>query len=319
VFEDISAQSGIRAHPGKGMGVGIADYDGDGLPDIFVTNDKLFNYLFHNKGNARFDEVAFETGVALPEHGNLISGMGADFRDIDNDGLPDITLVALVNETFPLYKNKGNGQFAEITAQSGMTALSSSMSGYSPNIADFDNDGWKDIFVSRGDVQSPDMASIAQISQPNTVFRNLSGGHWSALTGEAGFDAVAPSRHRGSAYGDFNRDGKLDLVVTALSAPGEIWMNDSPNQNHWLELALRGTKSNRDGIGARIRIKSGGQVQYNNVSYASGYGSSSAGPTHFGLGSAKTVDEIEIRWPSGSVQTLKGVEVDRVLRVTEPK
>jgi hypothetical protein len=319
VFEDISAQSGIRAHPGKGMGVGIADYDGDGLPDIFVTNDKLFNYLFHNKGNARFEEVGFETGVALPEHGNLISGMGTDFRDLNNDGLPDITLVALVNETFPVYQNSGNGRFTETTAQSGMTALSSSMSGYSPNIADFDNDGWKDIFVSRGDVQSPDMSSIAQISQPNTVFRNLSGSHWSALTGEAGFDALPPSRHRGSAFGDFNHDGKLDLVVTALSAPAEIWMNDSPNQNHWLDLALQGTKSNRDGIGARIKIVSGGQIQYNHVSFASGYGSSSAGPVHFGLGSAKTVDEIEIRWPSGTVQTLKDVKADKVLKVTEPK
>jgi hypothetical protein len=319
VFEDISAQSGIRAHPGKGMGVGIADYDGDGLPDIFVTNDKLFNFLFHNKGNARFEEVGFETGVALPEHGNLISGMGTDFRDLNNDGLPDITLVALVNETFPVYQNSGNGRFTETTAQSGMTPLSSSMSGYSPNIADFDNDGWKDIFVSRGDVQSPDMSSIAQISQPNTVFRNLSGAHWSALTGEAGFDAVAPSRHRGSAFGDFNHDGKLDLVVTALSAPAEIWMNDSPNQNHWLEIALQGTKSNRDGIGARIKILSGGQVQYNHVSFATGYGSSSAGPVHFGLGSAKTADEIEIRWPSGTVQTLKDVKADKVLKVTEPK
>jgi hypothetical protein len=319
VFEDISAQSGIRAHPGKGMGVGIADYDGDGLPDIFVTNDKLFNYLFHNKGNARFEEVGFETGVALPEHGNLISGMGTDFRDLNNDGLPDITLVALVNETFPVYQNSGNGRFTETTAQSGMTALSSSMAGYSPNIADFDNDGWKDIFVSRGDVQSPDMSSIAQISQPNTVFRNLSGSHWSALTGEAGFDAVAPSRHRGSAFGDFNHDGKLDLVVTALSAPAKIWMNDSPNQNHWLDLALQGTKSNRDGIGARIKILSGGQAQYNHVSFASGYGSSSAVPVHFGLGSAKTADEIEIRWPSGTVQTLKDVKADKILKVTEPK
>jgi hypothetical protein len=319
VFEDISAQSGVRAHPGKGMGVGIADYDGDGLPDIFVTNDKLFNYLFHNKGNARFEEVGFETGVALPEHGNLISGMGTDFRDLNNDGLPDITLVALVNETFPVYQNSGNGRFTETTAQSGMTALSSSMSGYSPNIADFDNDGWKDIFVSRGDVQSPDMSSIAQISQPNTVFRNLSGSHWSALTGEAGFDALPPSRHRGSAFGDFNHDGKLDLVVTALSAPAEIWMNDSPNQNHWLDLALQGTKSNRDGIGARIKILSGGQTQYNHVSFASGYGSSSAGPVHFGLGLAKTADEIEIRWPSGTVQALKDVKADKILKVTEPK
>jgi hypothetical protein len=318
-FRDVSEESGIRAHPGKGMAVAVADYDGDGLPDFFVTNDKFFNSLFHNKGNAHFDEVAFEAGVALPEHGNLISGMGADFRDLNNDGLPDIVFVALANETFPVFQNAGKGQFTEITARSGMTSLSSPMSGYSPNIADFDNDGWKDIFVSRGDVQSPDMASIAQIDQPNTVFRNVPGGHWTALTDEAGFGALPPRRHRGAAVGDFNHDGKLDIVVTALSAPAEIWMNDSPNQNHWLELALRGTKSNRDGIGARIRVVAGGQTQFNHVSFASGYASSSAGPVHFGLGSAKKADEVEIKWPSGTVQVLRDIGADRVLPVTEPK
>ena len=318
-FRDVSEESGIRAHPGKGMAVAVADYDGDGLPDFFVTNDKFFNSLFHNKGNAHFDEVAFEAGVALPEHGNLISGMGADFRDLNNDGLPDIVFAALANETFPVFQNAGKGQFTEITARSGMTSLSSPMSGYSPNIADFDNDGWKDIFVSRGDVQSPDMASIAQIDQPNTVFRNGPGGHWTALTDEAGFGALPPRRHRGAAVGDFNHDGKLDIVVTALSAPAEIWMNDSPNQNHWLELALRGTKSNRDGIGARIRVVAGGQTQFNHVSFASGYASSSAGPVHFGLGSAKKADEVEIKWPSGTVQVLRDIGADRVLPVTEPK
>src|SRR5580693_3438460 len=172
-FTDVSAKSGIRAHLGKGMGVGVADYDGDGLPDIFVANDKLFNFMFHNKGNTRFEEVAFETGVALPEQGNVISGMGADFRDLNNDGLPDITLVALDNETFPVYQNDGKGGFAEVTAKSGMTLLSRPMSGYSIHIADFDNDGWKDIFVSRGDVQSPAMAERRHIDQPNTVFRNI--------------------------------------------------------------------------------------------------------------------------------------------------
>ncbi len=318
-FVDISAESGIRAHPGKGMGVGIADYDGDGLPDIFVTNDKLFNSLFHNKGNAKFEEVAFEAGVALPEHGNLISGMGVDFRDINNDGWPDISLVALDTETFPLYENNGKGSFEEITAKSGMALLSNPMSGYSPNIADFDNDGWKDIFVSRGDVQSPAMEGRHHIAQPNTVFRNLLGGKWAALTEEAGFTAQPPKRHRGSAYGDFNHDGKLDLVVTALSAPAEIWMNDSLGENHWLELKLQGTKSNRDGIGAKIRLMAGGQAQYTHYTTVSGYASSSAGPVHFGLGGAKVADEIEIRWPSGTVQTLKNVQAGQIVKVVEPK
>jgi enediyne biosynthesis protein E4 len=318
-FKDISESSGIRSHLGKGMSASIADYDGDGLPDIFVTNDKLFNFLFHNTGNAKFAEVGFEAGVALPEHGNLISGMGSDFRDINNDGFPDIYLVALADETFPLYQNNTKGAFTEATARSGMTVLSHPMAGYSPNIADFDNDGWKDIFVSRGDVQSPAMAGRSVIDQPNTVFRNLLGTKWVALTEEAGFSAQPARRHRGSAFGDFNHDGKLDLVVTALSAPAELWINNSSNENHWLELALQGTKSNRNGIGARIRVTTGAQSQYNHVTTASGYASSSAGPVHFGLGSTKIADEVEIRWPSGTIQLLKNVQGDRIVKVVEPE
>jgi hypothetical protein len=316
-FTDISQKSGIRSHLGKGMAAAIADYDGDGLPDIFVPNDKLFNSLFHNKGNNAFEEVAFETGVALPSHGNLISGMGADFRDLNNDGYPDAVLVALDNETFPVYQNNGKGAFTEVTGKTGMTLLSTPMSGYSPNIADFDNDGWKDIFVSRGDVQSPAMAARRHIDQPNTVFRNLDGAKWAALTEEAGFLTQPARRHRGSAFGDFNHDGRLDIVVTALSAPAEIWMNDSSNENHWIELALQGTKSNRDGIGAKIRIVAQGQAQFNHVTTATGYASSSAGPMHFGLGAAKMVDEIEIRWPSGIKQVLRRVAVDQILKIKE--
>ncbi len=317
-FSDISEQAGIRAHPGKGMSVAIADYDNDGLPDIFVTNDKLFNFLYHNKGHSHFEEVAFELGVALPEHGNLISGMGCDFRDLNNDGYPDIALSALQNETFPIYQNVSGGSFEEVTARSKMTLLSNPMSGYSVNIADFDNDGWKDIFVSRGDVASPNMADRIHVDQLNTVFRNLNG-TWAALTEEAGFDAQPPRRHRGAAVADLNGDGKLDIVVSALSAPAEIWINESPGGNHWLELSLQGTKSNRDGIGARIKLTSRGKVQFNHMTTASGYASSSAGPVHFGLGDARVADEIEIRWPSGIVQTLKNVAVDQVLQVKEPR
>lgn len=317
-FRDVSTESGIRAHIGKGMGVGIADYDLDGLLDIFVANDKVYNSFFHNKGGGKFEEIAFDAGVALAENGQFISGMGVDFRDIDNDGYPDIAFVALDNETFPLFRNTGKRGFADVTEKSGMTRLSAAMAGYSPTIADFDNDGWKDIFVTRGHVQSLEYAPRAQVAQPNTVFRNLGGTRFQALTGEAGLTAQPPSRHRGSAVGDLNHDGRLDVVVSAIGAPAEVWINDSAGANHWLEFELEGVKSNRDGIGARIRVVAGGAAQYNHVGFAAGYASSSAGPIHFGLGPNKSAERVEIRWPSGIAQELTSVPADRIVRVKEP-
>jgi hypothetical protein len=318
VFKDISAESGIRAHPGKGMGGAAADFSLDGRMDVFVANDKVYNSFFHNRGRGGFEETSFDAGVALTESGQFISGMGVDARDLDNDGLPDIVYVALDNETFPLLKNLGNGTFADITQKSGMARLSGPMAGYSPTIADFDNDGWKDIFVSRGHVQSLEYVSPVQVGQPNTVFRNLGAMRFQAATEEAGLTAQPPSRHRGSAVGDLNGDGRLDVAVTALSAPAEIWLNDSPGGNHWIEFALEGSKSNRDGIGARIKVVSGGAAQYSHVSFAAGYASSSAGPTHFGLGVNKEADLVEIRWPSGIVQQLRHVAADQILKVREP-
>ena len=317
-FRDVSAESGIRAHPGKGMGAGVADFDLDGWMDIFVTNDKLDNFFFHNKGGGKFEEIAFETNVALREDAEWISGMGLDFRDIDNDGFPDIAFVALDDETFPIFRNTGKGDFADITRSSGMAVLSLPMAGYSPTICDFDNDGWKDIFVTRGHVEVMLPVRQGQVEQPNTVFRNLGGAKFAALTAEAGLAAQPPKRHRGSAVGDLNGDGRLDVVVSAIGAPAEIWMNDSPGANHWLEFQLEGTKSNRDAIGARIKVVTRTATQYNHVSSSFGYASSSAGPVHFGLGPDKSADTVEIRWPSGVVQELKNVAGDRIVRIKEP-
>jgi hypothetical protein len=315
-FQEVSKEWGLRDHVGKGMGVGMADYDLDGKPDLFVTNDASYNSLFHNLGN-KFEEVAFETGVALSEDGAFISGMGLDFRDFNNDGYPDIAFVALNNQTFPLFQNTGKGEFREVTTPSGMREPSRQMSGFGAGLYDFDNDGWKDLFVSRGHVES-----LAQPGQPvdqlNTVFRNLgASGKWAALTEEAGLDAAPAARHRGCAFGDLDGDGRVDVVVTALGRDAEIWMNRSDRSGHWLDISLRGSKSNRDGIGARVKLVTRSGTQYNHMTTSVGYASSSDGPVHFGLGADLKADSVTIYWPSGVVQTMENVAGDQVLKVAE--
>jgi enediyne biosynthesis protein E4 len=317
-FADVSDAAGIRPHAGKGMGVGVADFNGDGRLDIFVANDKAYNYLFLATEGGRFEEVAFESGVVLAGNGTYISGMGVDARDVDNDGLTDIAYVALNQETFPLFRNLGDTQFEEVTTRSDLAHLSWDMSGYSPHLADFDNDGWKDLFVSRGHVQSLAAQTGWPVAQHNSVFRNTGAGKFEAFTAAAGFTAAVPQRHRGAAVGDFNRDGRLDVVVVALNAPAEVWLNESPGENHWIELELTGVEGVRDPVGAQVRVVTDAGSQYDHVCHTAGYASSSAGPLHFGLGAEAVVELIEIRWPSGQHQALREVVADQVLRVTEP-
>jgi hypothetical protein len=316
-FKDVSKEWGIRDHVGKGMGGGMADYDLDGKPDLFVTNDAEYAFLFHNLGN-KFEEVAFQTNVALAEDAAFISGMGTDFRDVNNDGFPDIVYVALKSQTFPIYLNTGKGDFAEATAPSGMRALSMGMSGFGPAFYDFDNDGWKDLFVTRGQVTSVWPPGY-KFAEPNVVFRNLgTSGKWQALTAEAGFTDATAARHRGCAFGDFDGSGHIDIVATSLDKPAELWMNRSPSAGHWLDIALHGVKSNRDGIGARIKVVTNAGTQYNHQTSSVCYASSSLGPVHFGLGAETKANVVEIHWPSGIVQTLENVAADQILKVTEP-
>ncbi len=316
-FQDVSAEWGIRDKVGKGMGAGMADYDLDGRPDLFVTNDAYYNFLFHNTGT-KFEEAAFPAGVALTEDGNFISGMGVDFRDYNNDGYPDIVFVALNNQTFPLLQNTGKGDFREMTVTTGLRNETIRMSGFGTGLYDFDNDGWKDLFVTRGHVASVPEAG-KDIDQYNTVFRNGgAGGKWTALTEEAGLNAAPPARHRGCAFGDLDGDGRVDVVATALGKEPEIWMNRTDGSGHWLDIALEGSKSNHDGIGARIKVMTKSGAQYNHMTTSVGYASSSAGPVHFGLGPDDRAESIEVHWPSGTVQHFENVQGDRVLKVKEP-
>ncbi|HMC62932.1 MAG TPA: CRTAC1 family protein, partial [Candidatus Solibacter sp.] len=250
-----------------------------------------------------------------------ISGMGLDFRDFNNDEYPDLVTTALENQTFPIWKNMAGRDFQEVTTQSGMRAQCLRMAGFGAGFFDFDNDGWKDLFVSRGDVLSRPMPNTT-VEQHNTVFRNLgaasgANGRWQALTAEAGLNVSPAARHRGLAFGDLDGDGRVDVVTSALAHPAEIWINRSPGAGHWLDIALEGTKSNRDGIGARIQVTTRSGSQYNHMTTSVGYASSSCGPVHFGLGANETAESVAIHWPSGIVQTLKDVRGDRVLPVKE--
>ncbi len=315
VFEDVTERSGIGRHVGRGMSVAFADYDQDGRPDVFVTNDNLPNFLFRNKGDGTFEESGLLAGVALLDHGKPVSSMGADFRDYDNDGWPDLTVTALTGETFPLFHNLGKGAFQDAGFASGMGALSRPYSGWSNGFFDFNNDGWKDLFTANSHVNDRvELFEPAQYKEPNSVFLNLGNGTFADVSAGAGPEFRTARAHRGSAFADFDLDGRMDVVVSSLGEPAELWRNESPETGAWLRLEFTGVKSNRDGIGARVRIGD----QHNHMTTAVGYASSSHHGVHFGLGKAARVDRVEIRWPSGAVQVLENVKVNQVLRVREP-
>ena len=320
-FTDVSVKSGIDRLIGKGMGVAFADYDNDGYTDLFISNDTFRNFLLHNNRDGTFSETGILNGVAYNENGKSIAGMGTDFRDVDNDGLPDIFVAAMVGDTFPLFRNRGR-DFADNTSLSGVARITSGATAWGSGIFDFDNDGNKDLFATCASIlDNSDEIDHLPAKQPNLVLRNLGGAggavRFADVSKAAGPSFQVPAAHRGVAFGDLNNDGRIDAVVVVQNAKPEIWMNRSPGGNHWLILNLVGTKSNRDGLGARVKITPNvGGPQWNHATTATGFSTSSDKRVHFGLGAATTA-KVEVTWPSGIQQVLGNVKADQILKVRE--
>lgn len=310
-FTEVTREQGLPDLLGKGMGVAMADFAGDGHPGIFVANDNARNLLLRNRGK-RFEEIGIDAGVAYNGDGRNISGMGADFGDIDGDGLPDIVMTGLKNETYEVFLNDGRGAFEDGSTKTGVLALSRRWNGWGCGLADLDNDGWLDLFVAGGGLDVQD-------AQSNRIFRNQNG-RFEDITEQVGPGFAQRAQHRGVVFADFDRDGRLDAAVTALNAPIELWWNRSPRQSparHWLQVRLTGRRSNRSAIGAEIRCHSGGRLQVRTVSGTMGYASFSDLTVHIGLGEAVRAN-LEIRWPSGTLQTVENVAADQRLNLVEP-
>jgi len=310
-FEDVSVRAGIAAKKGRALGVAFADYDEDGYPDIFVSNDGIEQYLYHNNGNGTFTESALESGAALTADGKPLSGMGVVFQDYDNDGRPDVLVTVLPRELYGLYHNDGDGLFSYRTLESGLGVLTSGSSGWGVGLEDFDNDGWKDLFVAQShvldNVQQID-ASLRYKEVPLLAMNHH--GHFERV--ESGVTTALAAR--GAAFGDINNDGRMDVIVTSLGAPPVVLLNRENSGNHWLSIKLQGKRSNRDGYGARVRVN--GQTRF--ATSAGSYLCANDKRVHFGLGAAEKA-EVEILWPSGTKQVLADVRANQFLEVREPE
>jgi enediyne biosynthesis protein E4 len=307
-FEDVSVPSGIAAKKGHGLGVAFADYDGDGFTDIFVANDATEQFLFHNNGNGTFTECALDSGAALTENGKKPSGMGVVFQDYDNDGLPDLLVTQLPHEPYVVFHNDGRGSFSAEELETGFGLLSGKSSGWGIGLEDFDNDGWKDVFIVQGHVfDNVEMYdSSLRYKEPPLLALNRQGHFVKANIG-----SDVPMAGRGAAFGDLNNDGWIDAVTTSLGERPQLFLNRK-GKFHWLTINLRGKRSNRDGFGARVQVN--GQVRF--ATATGSYLSSNDKRLHFGLGSTQIAD-IEVKWPSGVRQVLRGIRADQFIEIEE--
>lgn len=317
-FTEVSSKIGLDK-PGKGLGIALADYDRDGHIDVFVANDSMVEYLYHNKGNGTFEEVGLLSGVAADSDGRTYAGMGVDFADYDNDGWPDLVVTDLANQRYALYHNNRDGSFTYTSMNSGIGQMTMTHSGWGVRFLDYDNDGWKDLLIAQGH----DLDTI-ELNFPNLRYREPmllarnTGKGFVDVSSQSGTVFQKPWVARGMAIGDLDNDGRLDAVVTTNDGPAHILHNETPSQNHWLLLNLVGHRSNRDAIGANVELETPAGNQYATVTTTGSYLSSSDKRVHFGLGKNAYASKIVIRWPSGIVQILSEVKADQILKIDEP-
>jgi hypothetical protein len=315
-FEDVTEKAGLGQVRGKGMGISIADVNGDGFQDVFLVNDTERNFLFINQGDGTFREEATLYGVSLNDDGVVVNGMGSDAKDFNNDGFVDLFYNDLPHQVFALFANERGKSFRYVSPSTALSRLSYRFGGWSAGFIDYDNDGWKDIYSANGDVDY--FGDNAR--QSDTLFRNIDGKTFRDVSAVMGPAFLRKGFHRGSAFADLNNDGSLDIVATGLNERPRILLNSGKLGANWLILNLAGTVSSRDAIGASVKVTTAsGRTLYNHVSVSTGFMSSSDKRVHFGLGPEQTISSIEIKWPRGQTQTLKNIRADQILRVEEPR
>ena len=320
-FTDVSKSAGMAAASAKALGLAISDFDRDGRIDVAVANDSVRQSLYHNKGNGTFEDIALLAGTGLDDNGQTYAGMGVDFADYDNDGWADIVTTNLSGQQYAIYHNSGDGTFTYESRNSGLGAISRPYSGWGVKFMDYDNDGWKDLFIVQGHVLDTIQLTFPNLRylQPLLLLRN-NGKQFVDISAQSGAVFQRPWAARGLAVGDIDNDGDLDAVVTTNNGPAYVLRNEGGNANNWLLIRLVGQKSNRDGIGAVIKLVSAsGQEQYATASTAGSYLSASDRRVHFGLASEKSAKYLEISWPSGVVQRMENVTANQILTITEPK
>ena len=317
-FTEVAHKLGLDK-PAKALGIAIGDYDQDGRIDLFVANDSMPEFLFHQKKDGTFEEVGLESGVAVNDGGQTYAGMGVDFADYNNDGWPDVVITDLANQRYALYENAGDGTFNYASSTSGLGEITLLHSGWSLRFIDYDNDGWKDLLIAQGhDLDTIEKSyPLLHYREPMMLVRNTGRKFVdvSSISSDIFHDAWVG---RGMAIGDIDNDGRVDAVVSTNGGPAHVLHNETETANHWITLRLIGHKSNRDAIGAQVKVSAAIGDQWGTVTTSSGYLSSSDPRLHFGLGAEKAAKRIEIRWPSGTQQVMLNVTGDRQVTIDEP-